>query len=86
MAAGNVGLLALAWLICQRHRFSLLDAAYWAVVAVLAGARYADITRFGGTTVEGAPATMRDFRRYAVGLLLAGAALWATVHVVRFPL
>jgi hypothetical protein len=83
MAAGNVGLLALAWLIFQQHRFSLLDGAYWAVVALLAGARHADIARFGGTTAEGAPATMRDFRRYAVGLLLAAAGLWVTVHVVR---
>jgi hypothetical protein len=84
MAAGNVALLALAWLIFQQHGFSLLDGAYWAVVALVAGARHADIARFGGTTAEGAPATMRDFRRYALGLLLAAAALWGTVHVVGF--
>jgi hypothetical protein len=84
MAAGNVALLALAWLIFQQHRFSLLDGAYWGVVALLAGARHLDIARFGGTTVEGTPAAIQHFRRYALGLLFAAAALWIAVHALRF--
>jgi len=84
MAVGNAALLALAWLIFQQHRFSPLDGAYWVVAGLLVGARYVDITRFGGATVDGAPATMRHFHRYALGALVAAAALWGAVHLLRF--
>ncbi len=86
MAIGNAALLTLAWFIFQQDSFSLLDGVYWAVVASLAGARHIDIARFGGLTVDGAPATMQHFRRYVLGLLLATAALWITAHVLRLLL
>ena len=86
MAFGNLVLLMLATLIFQRRSFSALDAAYWAVVAALAGARYADIARFDGRTTSGAPATMQHLRRYVLALLAVAAGLWGCVHLLLLVL
>ena len=51
------------------------------VLATLA-ARYLDITRFGGTTANGAPADTRTFVKYAVGLVALVAALWTAIHLL----
>jgi hypothetical protein len=80
MGFGNLALTLTAILIIQRRSFSAMDAAYWVVVAALLAARYVDITRFAGRTLEGEPAMMMHFRRYALRLLLIAAALWAGVH------
>ena len=82
MAIGNIALLAIAWFILAQRRFSLLDVAYWAVVALVVGARHLDIARYGGSTVSGTPATAQDFRRYALVMLLAAAVLWAATHAL----
>lgn len=82
MAFGNLALLMLALLIFQRKGFSALDAAYWAVVAALGGARYADIARFDGLTASGEPATMRHFRRYVLGLFAVATGLWVCMHLL----
>lgn len=83
MAFGNLGLLMFAMLIFQRRSFSAIDAGYWAVVAALVGARYADIACFDGRTTSGAPATMQHFRRYVLALLAVAAGLWGCVHLLR---
>ncbi len=83
MAVGNVALLAIAWFIHSQRRFSLLDVLYWAVVALVVGARHVDIAQYGGTTVSGTPATGRDFRRYALAMVLAAALLWAVAHALN---
>lgn len=84
MAIGNVALLAIAWFILAERRFSLLDVLYWAVLALVIGARHLDIARYGGSTVSGTPATARDFHRYALVVLLAAAVLWAAAHGLGF--
>lgn len=82
MAVGNVALLTLAGFILSQGRFSLLDGGYWAVVAALVGARYADIVRFRGQTADGTPATVTHLRRYALGLLAVAVGLWIAAHVL----
>jgi len=86
MAAGNLALLFLLLAIASRPAeqgfLSWMDAAYWAVVALLAGVRYVDITRLGGLTVNNDRATIRTWVRYAVLLAVLGSVLWAGVHLV----
>jgi hypothetical protein len=82
-AAGNMVLVALLLAISRHQGFSGFDAGYWIVVAALAGARYREITRFAGTTIQGAPATVTDFRRYATVLALVALGLWAGAHLVQ---
>jgi len=45
-------------------------------------ARYIDIIRFQGSTSDGAPATLQDFRRYAAGLVVISGGVWAMAHLV----
>ena len=40
--------------------------AYWAVVLVALVVRYVDIFRYRGETMEGAPASREDWRRYSL--------------------
>ncbi|MGH9147011.1 MAG: hypothetical protein ACRD1Q_09900 [Vicinamibacterales bacterium] len=55
MAIGNLALLVLILSISNQQGFTLLDGLYWVVVTALASARYIDITRFAGLTVDGTP-------------------------------
>ena len=84
MMIGNLVLLFCAYFIAQ-HRSSLLsiaDAFYWIVVGSLLAARYVDIRYLYGLTAEGDPASMADWRRYAVLVLIASTGLWLVVHAV----
>jgi hypothetical protein len=47
---------------------------------LLLAARYADIRYFKGTTAEGKPSTLEDWRRYAFILVLSASVAWLTVH------
>jgi hypothetical protein len=82
LAFGNLALLALAALIVERSAFSAIDGIYWLVVVALAVARYLDIRRFDGLTIDGEPATPTHLRRYLMALFTLGGGLWAAVHVV----
>ncbi len=83
MLLGNAGLVALALLITKQPRwsFSFLDAAYALLVLGLLGARFADITRFGGMTTSNEPATLKHFSRYAPRVVLIAAAMWILAHL-----
>jgi hypothetical protein len=82
MGFGNLSLLMLGLLIIEENRFSTLDFIYWAIVVALGVARLVDISRFQGRTIEGEPATMRHFRRYAWRLPLIAAGFWITAHLL----
>jgi len=82
MGAGNFALALVAMLIAQSTALSGLDLLFWMIVGALLAVRYVDITRLGGTTAEGAPASTRDWYRYAVYLLLAAGVLWALAHTL----
>lgn len=82
MAFGNLALLGVAALIFERKAFSIIDAIYWLLVIALASARYIDIRRFNGLTVEGEPATAVHLRLYIVKLIILAAVLWVVVHLL----
>jgi hypothetical protein len=84
LAVGNL-VLAICAIAIAKHSGSFLspaDAVFWATVAILVWLRRFDITRMGGETAAGQPATLRHWRRY-VGLLFAVAlALWLIAHAL----
>jgi hypothetical protein len=82
MAIGNLALFMIAILIIQRRSFSAFDMAYWLIVVALIVVRYVDITRFDGRTASAEPATLRHFRRYALGLLVSAGSVWTGVHLL----
>ena len=79
---GNAALVLVAvqLLLQPRGWFSGLDAVYWSVVVLILAARYADIRYYKGTTAEGKPFTLEDWRRYAFILVLSASVAWLTVH------
>lgn len=82
MAFGNLALLALAAVIFERKDMSVFDALYWLLVIALAAARYTDVRRFNGLTVDGEPATVTHLRLYLVKLVALAGVLWAIVHLL----
>ena len=82
MAFGNLTLLMIGVVIVEQKRFSALDILYWFVVIALGVARLVDIKRFDGRTIEGEPATMLHFRRYAWRLPLMAAGVWIAAHLL----
>jgi len=82
MAYGNIAVALLAVLIVQARDFSALDVAFWGVVGTMVSVRYVDVTRFGGLTAEGEPASIRHWRRYASGLVGVSLLLWMVVHAL----
>ncbi len=63
---------------------SARDILYWALVLSLLCVRYADVRYLGGATATGQPASVRDWRRYAVLVLAASAGLWALMHGLAY--
>jgi hypothetical protein len=60
--------------------FSLADVVFWAAAAGAIWLRHVDVSRLGGETVYGRPATMADWRRYAVLLLAVAVVVWVVAH------
>jgi hypothetical protein len=86
MGGGNFGLLALAILITQKRilPYRLTDLLFWVIVILLIVARYVDIAYFEGATSYGEPATMKHWRRYAIGLGLISLVVWAVAHGIDY--
>ena len=63
--------------------FGLRDVVFWSGVLVSLSLRYLDVMRFQGQTSDGEPATMGDFRRYALGLAVIAGAGWAVAQAVH---
>jgi hypothetical protein len=78
--AGHLALVIFALLIAQRGRFSIFDGAYWLTIALILGLRWVDVSRFGGLTRDGDAATLRDWRRHVVLLVLIGGGIWSVIH------
>jgi hypothetical protein len=64
--------------------FHIADAIFWITVAILIPVRYLDIKLWEGGTSTGRPATMTDWRRYAVMLLGIGGGIWLILHLVTY--
>jgi hypothetical protein len=84
MAVGNLALLTAAGLISKQPVWTvtLMDAGYVFIVVTLFLARYFDITRYGGETTNGEPASNQHLVRYGLGLASFAAALWGLVQAV----
>jgi hypothetical protein len=84
MLAGNAALFGMAAWVSQQQAgsVSLADAAYWGVVVLLIAIRYLDIARFHGMTVEGEPATLAHWRRYAIVLTVVALGGWLLAHAL----
>lgn len=85
MFLGNAVLfIVFAYLLQNRPRFpSLLDAGCLLTVASLVAARYIDIRKFNGANGENsAPATMADWRKYALFLVTGCVLAWLAIRVL----
>lgn len=80
MAVGNVLLFFCAFYAAKQPAPSALDGLYIGLVLLLLTVRFIDITRLGGQTSEGHPATLAHWRRYALGLIPVAALVWAGVR------
>ncbi len=82
MTVGNIALVVLALGIAMGPPWSFTwrDWAFLAAAGGMLLVRYVDITRLGGRTAEGDPATTRDFRSWAAGVLVACAVAWGLAH------
>ena len=83
MIVGNALLIFCVMAIAQDTSglFTPVDALFWVLVGSLMVARYVDIRYFNGLTSDSDPATMADFRRYAVLLGFIAMGLWIGAHV-----
>jgi hypothetical protein len=86
IAVGFVSLVMMTMSIANHPTwaFGWRDGVFWGLAAITGALRYLDVTRFGGETANGAPATARDLRTYLVGLVLAASAAWVVAHSVDF--
>jgi len=84
MAGGILVLFFLAIAIAQSDGWqpTWRDAAFVAVALALIAVRFMDIRLFEGKDADGKPATMVDWRRYAVRVIAAAAGLWLLAHLV----
>jgi hypothetical protein len=82
MGFGNIALVMAALSIYKSAGSSIADLAFWLIVGLLVGARYIDIVRYKGMTVNGDPATSAHFKRYALMLLVVSAAVWAAARLL----
>jgi len=82
MMMGPCALLLTAVAVARSTGWSIADVALWLIVCLTIGARYIDVVRYSGATMEGEPATMADFKLYAVMVLLLGVALWVAARAL----
>jgi hypothetical protein len=82
MGLGNLLLVYLAGSIARVPSWSLTwrDIAYWITVVALVTARYLDVARYDGLTINSEPATQFHVRRYAVALLVIASAMWGVAQ------
>lgn len=59
---------------------SAFDILFAGGLIASVAARFADIRHFNGTTCTGEPATMLDWRRYAITMVFLMALIWGAAH------
>jgi hypothetical protein len=86
MMIGHLVLLYWAVVIPQSRSACVgtADAFYWATVGILLLARHVDIQYLQGRTADGGPASLADWRHYAVFLLVVSTTLWLFVNAVAY--
>ncbi len=85
MLLGNVILIVSAIFILQgkNWQFHTADAFFWGTAVALVLARYLDIKYFNGLNATGEPASMANWRKYAVVLTIGSAVIWALAHIIN---
>jgi hypothetical protein len=81
MAFGNIALVLCAAFVSKGTAPVVADIAFFSVAISLIVVRYVDIALFAGDTAEGKPATIADWRRYALKLAVISSALWALARI-----
>lgn len=61
---------------------AVLDVITLLVVASLVYVRYFDVSHCNGLTAEGQPASMDDWRKYALCVSVIGVAAWLAVRLL----
>ncbi len=61
-----------------------VDGVFWSGVFSLVMFRYLDIQHFSSRTFTGKTASMPDFRRYTLRILVASTAIWGLAHGAAF--
>lgn len=74
---GAILLVYVALFIAQRKGGILPELGLFVLAALIIFVRYLDIRYLKGETMDNKPATLRDWRRYAVKMAVAAAALYA---------
>ena len=85
MGLGNILLIICLLLVVSRDLplLSWIDIGYFLIlIPSIIAARYVDITRFGGQTTNGEPATMRHWARHSVGLVAVCILLRIGAHLL----
>lgn len=84
MMLGNILLLVLCLSIARQlpWTFTWRDGAYALGLATLLIVRWVDITRLGGRTADGDPATPVDWRRWALSTSGFAAAGWFLAQAI----
>ena len=68
----------------QDSILGLLARVFWITIAAIILVRYLDIKFWGGMTAAGGPATIANWNRYTVALLIGSAVIWALFHVANY--
>jgi uncharacterized membrane protein YdcZ (DUF606 family) len=82
MMLGPLGLLLATLKVYMSAGWTVADVLVWLIIGLLIGARYIDIVRFKGQTINEQPATMAHFRPYALLVLVAGTAMWVAARAL----
>ena len=82
MVFGHFGIVILAFVIASNNAPWFVNFIYFLLVASIIVIRYVDITVYKGETVDGDPATLKDWRRYSLIVLGYTVLLYTAVKVV----
>jgi hypothetical protein len=86
MLLGNAILffLTIFTLLHQGKMFNAADVVFWITVAALVLTRYIDIKSLDSLTAAGQPASMANWRKYTIFLLICSTAVWVLSHVINY--
>jgi len=86
MILGNlaVGIVGLKIAVDQSPFFSILDLFFWSLALAVVVIRFVDIRWLSGMTARSEPATLRDWRNYALIFLAVCIVGWCAVHGLNY--
>ena len=80
LAFGNIVVFAMFLRSMQHREVGAADAVYWVFGAGMIVVRFLDVRYFHGSTLDGKPASMADWRRYSLAVALLLGAAWSFVR------